>query len=312
MKISDVLGCVGWAVFVLIGSALLPFLGPFLSLLTPLPFLYYSTKLGPYQGLKLAASATLIIAVFAKLSGHPEVVIFCIEFSLLGVCLSALFKKGFGPAQTILFATGFVLSVALGFFLFLAVIKGIRPNEMLMNYLQTQLTASIQAYEEMGISQESAMDFQVYGKVFVDAILKVYPSLMVVGTGLVVWLNVVLAKPLFKKGNLKYPAFSPVDRWQAPDILVWGLIVSGFALFLTSGGIKLLAVNTVIILFFVYLFQGLSIVLFFFNKYKLPAWMRMGIYFLIIIQQLFLAVVALAGLFDQWVDFRKIHRHSES
>ena len=40
--------------------------------------------------------------------------------------------------------------------------------------------------------------------------------------------------------------------------------------------------------------------------------MRMGIYFLIIIQQLFLAVVALAGLFDQWVDFRKIHRHSES
>jgi hypothetical protein len=39
--------------------------------------------------------------------------------------------------------------------------------------------------------------------------------------------------------------------------------------------------------------------------------MRIGIYFLIIIQQLFLAVLALAGLFDQWIDFRKIHRRVE-
>jgi uncharacterized protein YybS (DUF2232 family) len=312
MKISDVLGCVGWAAFVLIGAALVPFFGPFLSLLTPLPFLYYSTKLGLYQGVKLAALTTLAMLLFAKLSGHSEIVLFCIEFSLLGLFLSVMFQKGLNLGQTILYGTGFMLSLAFGFFLFLALSKGIGPTEMMMTYLQTQLGANIQAYEAMGISGENAMELEAYGRLLLDAISKVYPSLMIVGTGLVVWVNVVLAKPLFRKGNLRYPVSPPVDRWQAPDMLVWGVIVSGFALFLASGSIRLLAVNTLIVLVFVYLFQGLSIVLFFLNKYKVPAWMRIGIYFLIVIQQLFLAIMALAGLFDQWVDFRKIHRKTES
>jgi uncharacterized protein YybS (DUF2232 family) len=291
---------------------LVPFFGPFLSLLTPLPFLYYATKLGLYQGVKLAALASLAMLLLTKISDHPEIVIFCIEFSVLGLSLSVLFKKGLSLGQTILFATGFMLSLALGFFLFLGLSKGMGPIEMMMNYLQTQFSANIQAYEAMGISGENARELEAYGKLLLDAISKVYPSLMIVGTGLVVWVNVVLAKPLFNRGNLGYPKFPSVDRWQAPDILVWGVIVSGFALFLVSGSIKLLAVNTLIVLVFVYLFQGLSIVLFFLNKYRVPAWMRVGIYFLMIIQQLFLAIMTLAGLFDQWVDFRKIHKRSES
>jgi uncharacterized protein YybS (DUF2232 family) len=87
--------------------------------------------------------------------------------------------------------------------------------------------------------------------------------------------------------------------------------VSGFALFFLSGGIKLIAINVLIVIMAAYLFHGLSIILFFLNKYKIPSWMRIGIYFLIIVQQLFLAVLALAGLFDQWIDFRKIHRRAE-
>ena len=273
MKISDVLGCVGWAAFVLIASALVPFFGPFFSLLAPLPFLYYSTKLSFYQGVKLAAVATLAIALFAKLSGHPEIILFCVEFSFLGLFLSVLFKKKFSLGQTVLFATGFMLSLAFGFLLFLALSKGMGPIEMMTGYLKAQLSANIHAYEEMGISQQNAMELEAYGKVFVDAISKIYPSLMIVGTGLAVWLNIILAKPLFRKGNLEYPQFSPMDRWQAPEILVWGVIVSGFALFLASGSIRLLAVNVLIVLMFVSLFQGLSIVLFFLNKYKVPTWM---------------------------------------
>jgi uncharacterized protein YybS (DUF2232 family) len=135
---------------------------------------------------------------------------------------------------------------------------------------------------------------------------------MIIGTGFAVWLNVVIAKPLFHMGQLEYPDFDPMDCWQAPEGLVWVVIVSGFALFFLSGGIRLLAINALIILMFVYLFHGLSIVLFFLNKYRVPSWIRIGVYFLIIIQQLFLVLLALAGLFDQWIDFRKIRRRQES
>ena len=37
----------------------------------------------------------------------------------------------------------------------------------------------------------------------------------------------------------------------------------------------------------------------------------MGIYALILFQQIFAIVLALAGLFDQWIDLRRIHPKKE-
>ncbi|MFH1243628.1 MAG: YybS family protein [Pseudomonadota bacterium] len=311
MKLTDLLGCVGGATFFLLASAWIPVFGPFLSLLTPLPFLYYSTKLGLYQGIKLAAAAMLAIGLITRLTGYPQIILFGVEFSLLGLALSELMRRRFSLGQTIFFATAFMLVVGWCFLFFISLSKNVGPFEMISEYLQGHLKETIEAYEETGITKENALELEQYAKVFMDIISKIYPSLMIVGTGFAVWLNVIIARPLFRIGHLEYPGFISMDRWQTPESLVWGVIVSGFALFFSSGGITLIAVNVLIVIMVAYLFHGLSIVLFFLNKYNIPSWMRVGIYFLIIIQQLFLVVLALAGLFDQWIDFRKIHRRAQ-
>ena len=312
MKMTDVLGCVAWAAFFLLASVWIPFVGPFLGLLAPLPFLYYSTKLGFYHGVKLAALSILITGLIAKFAGHTQIILFALEFSLLGLALSELFKRQLSVGQTIFLATSFMLLLGIGFLFFLALSRDMGPGEMILKYLEGHLNLTIKAYEEIGISQDKAIELEAYGKVFMGTISKIYPALMTIGTGFLVWLNVVIAKPLFSIKNIDYPQFTPMDRWQAPDVLVWAVIVSGFALFLASGGIKLVAINALIIMMAVYIFHGLSILLFFLNKHNVSSWIRMGIYFLIVIQQLFLAMLALAGLFDQWIDFRKIHRRNDS
>jgi uncharacterized protein YybS (DUF2232 family) len=121
---------------------------------------------------------------------------------------------------------------------------------------------------------------------------------------------VVISKPLFKLKGLKYPEYGNLDRWQAPDLMVWGVIIAGFALFLKISVIKLLAINALIVMAVIYVYNGLSIVIFLFNKYNVPRWARFGIYALILIQQMSLAILSLMGLFDQWIDFRKIHKKS--
>ena len=98
-----------------------------------------------------------------------------------------------------------------------------------------------------------------------------------------------------------------MDRWSSPEKMVWGLIISGFAFFLPVAGVKLFAINIFIIILVIYVFHGLSILLFFFNKYSLPPWIRAGTYILIILQQFLLIGLCLGGLFDQWLDIRKIH-----
>ena len=312
MKIIDTLGCVGWAAFFLLASTWIPFVGPFFSLLTPLPFIYYSTKLGFQQGVKLAVLAIFIISIVAKLAGQAQFILFGLELGLLGLVLSGLFRWRLNLGQTIFLATVFMVLLGLGVLFFIALSRSMGPLEMILGYLQDHLRAAIEIYKEMGVPEEKALEFEAYGKAFMDTISQIYPSLMIIGIGFSVWLNVVLAKPLFRMGHLEYPDFVPMDRWQAPDVLVWVVIVSGFALFLSSGSIKFLAINTLIIMLAIYVFHGLSIILFFLNKYHVPSLIRVGIYFLVIIQQLFLVGLAFAGLFDQWIDFRKIHRRTDS
>ena len=312
MKTIDVLGCVGGVGFFLVASTWIPIIGPFISLLSPFPLLYYSTKLGLGQAVKLALISTLAVGLFVKILGHPQLVIFVLEFSILGIVLSEILKRKYGIGKTILLGTLCMFFIGFSFLFFIALSKNMGPAEMMLGYLKEHLETSIRTYEEMGASQENIADFKLFGTAFVETVSKIYPSLMIIGTAFIVWLNVILAKLLFRIGKLEYPDFGPMDHWRTVDTLVWGAIAAGFALFLPSESIQLLATNTLIIIMVVYLFQGLAIALFFINKYHAPVWVRVGIYFLIIIQQLFWVVLSLAGLFDQWIDFRKIHKRMES
>ncbi|MFH1082332.1 MAG: YybS family protein [Pseudomonadota bacterium] len=312
MKITDVLGCVCGAACLLLASTLIPFIGPFFSLLTPLPFLYYSARLGLYEGMKLAVVAICAIGVIAYIAGYTHITLLVLEFSIIGIGLSELFRKNLSLGNTIFLATLFMVLLGSGLLFIIGLSRNMGPIEMVLKYLGDHLSATVKTYEDANVGNQNALELKEYARVFMATISQIYPSLIIIGTGFALWLNVVIAKPLFKKRNLEYPDFVPMDRWQAPDNLVWGLIVAGFALFVSSGSIEFLAINTLIVILAIYLFHGLSIIVFFLNKYKVPSWIRLGIYFLIMVQQLFLAVLTFAGLFDQWVDFRKIHRRADS
>ena len=306
------MGCVCSSILLLLASAWIPFIGPFLSLLTPLPFLYYTTKLGLHQGLKIFAITLLIVGLIGKLAGYPQIVFFCLEFALMGLVMSEIFRRRFTFGLTIFWGTSFMLFIGTIFLFLIALSRKTGPMEMILGYFQNNLMENIHAYENIGLDQEKVFQLQEYGKVLTDIIAKVYPALLIIGTGLIVWINVVISRPLFRRGNLEYPDFGPMDRWQAPERMVWGLIASGFALFLTAGGIRLLAINSLMVMGTIYLFQGMSILLFFLNKYRISIWIRSGVYLLIIFQQIFLLALAVGGLFDQWIDFRKINKKSGS
>jgi len=313
MKTTDVLGCVGGAAFLLLASAWIPFIGPFFSLLTPLPFLCYATSLGLREGIKLSALAVFTIGLLANFMGQPQVIIFVIEFSIIGIGLSELFRRELPLGQTLLLATVFMLLLGLGLLFFIGLSKNMGPVEMILAYMAEHINATIRVYKDVNVEGGTdAQALETYAKAFMLIISKIYPSLMIIGTGFALWLNVVIAKPLFRLWKLKYPSFEPMDRWQSPEWLVWGVIISGFALFLSSGSIEFLAINALIVILAIYIFHGLSIVLFFLNKYKVPTWIRVGAYVLIMVQQLFFVVLILAGLFDQWADFRRIHRRADS
>jgi uncharacterized protein YybS (DUF2232 family) len=234
-------------------------------------------KLGLDQGIKVVGITVLFVGLLSALAGTIYLLFSCIEFSLLGLIVSELFRRNVSIGHTVLLATSLMLLIGFVIMTVAGLFQNKTPMEMVLSYLKGT-----------------------------DVLMRIYPALTVLGTGFVVWFNVVVSRPLFRARNLPYPRFAPTDRWAVPEHLIWGVIAAGFSLFLPLPQIRWVAVNVLIVLLAIYFFHGLSILLFFLNKYRVPLWIRLGVYALIVFQQIFVIVIVLAGLFDQWVDFRRI------
>ena len=306
MKPKDIIGCAASVVLLLSIATWIPVIGLFFALFTPLPFLYYATRLGLRDGVKIAIVTFLFVALLAKLASNLQMVISCFESGILGLILSELYRRRFTLGMTIVLGTCSVLIVSV-LLLPLVTSSGIMepPAEINRESHGSQDEEMIQTYKDLGLGENEAIQFQ---KVMEDIILKIYPAMIILGAALSVGLIVLLSRPLFRLKNLPYPDFGPMDQWRAPELMVWGVIVTGFALFLTTGSIKLFAINALIVMAAVYVFHGLSIAQFFLNKFHTPALGRVGVYLLIFVLPYFLVTLAIAGLFDQWADFRKLNQ----
>jgi uncharacterized protein YybS (DUF2232 family) len=308
MIISDIIGCTGAVIFFLLVSVWVPFIGPLFILLIPLPFLYYLSKLGLGQGWKTGLISLLILSLIARLIGYPHLILFCILLGLVGLIISETFKREFTIGMTIFWGTVIMLFTGAVFLFFITLSTGTGAVQLIVGYLQSNVDRAIGLYEKMGLDQQTMIQLKQFGALLNNLIAQIYPALIIIAAGFIIWINVVISKPLFRLRGVKYPDLGRADMWYAPEFMVWGVIAAGFSLFFPAMGIKFIALNSLIVLIVIYVFHGVAITMFFFNKYNIPPWARFGVYFLIMIQQIFLFVLALAGLFDQWIDFRKIHK----
>jgi len=296
----------------LLASVWIPIAGPFFSLLTPLPFLYYSAKLGVSQAVKLTCVSILVTGLIAAITRQSQLIFLCFEFSVLGLILSEIFRRKMSIGTSVLLGTCLLLLMGLLVLAVAGLRKNLGPLEMVYAYLLESLEETARLYTQVGADPEKAGAFQETLKALKEVLALIYPSLMIVGSAFVVWLNVIMSRPLFIKRNLEVPDFGALDRWKSPELMVWGLIAAGFSLFLSFSPLRLVAVNALVIMLAIYFFHGLSVLLFYLNKYRVPPWMRVGVYALIVLQQILVVGVTMAGLFDQWIDLRRIHQKKPS
>ena len=62
-----------------------------------------------------------------------------------------------------------------------------------------------------------------------------------------------------------------------------------------------------LILLMVYFLQGIAVVSYFFEKKRFPRMLRLFLYSLIALQQIILLFIIGLGLFDMWLNFRKLN-----
>ncbi|MCX5835159.1 MAG: YybS family protein [Deltaproteobacteria bacterium] len=288
--------------------ALSPALGLATGFVTPLPIAYFYIRLGRPQGLLYFASSVFIAWFSVQYAGVEGDVSFFVVIGALGILLPEFMRRNWGIEKTVMASVASVLTLALALLLYYSWRLATPAMQLIETHIHESLQYSIKFYAEFGMSSEQIESIKENVPEITKTILGLLPSIVVVSASFFAWINVLMMRFLFQKTQIPCPDYGDLAYWKIPDWLVWFVIASGGMMLLPLPEIKLVGFNGLIIFLFVYLLQGFSIVHFFFKKKSVPRFLRTIFYLFLFVYQTLLLVVAAVGLFDIWIDFRKMNR----
>jgi uncharacterized protein YybS (DUF2232 family) len=307
---KDILSGIAITSFIFVVSMNMPLLGFFSALFIPLPVLFYRSKLDRNTGAIIPIATFIIMMVV--IGGITSDVIFFAELLFIGFVMGELLGINLSVEKTVLYTCGAVFITGIFGLFFYSNTSGTGFSVLVTDYVSKNLDLTIALYKSMGMPEENIRIITDSREQIEYVLARIIPALVAVSTLFVVWTNLIIAKPIFKLKGIFYPDFGNLNQWRAPEYLVWAVIGSGLSLLLPDMAIKMVGVNILMVLMPVYFFQGIAIVTYFFEKKKIPFLLRIFLYTLIALQQLFLLMVIAMGFFDMWMNFRKMNKNSSS
>jgi uncharacterized protein YybS (DUF2232 family) len=285
-------------------SVFIPVVGFIFSMFIPLPIIFYRTKLGRRYG---AVVPLVAIALMGLVFGGLTIdMLFFSGLMLLGFVMSEMLEKPLSVEMTIAATCSIVLGIGLLGILLFSLANNTGLLALVSAYVATNLELSLKLYQGIGIPQETIDTIANSLDRIQYVLVRIMPSLAATSTLFVAWTNLIVARPMMLRRGLAFPDFGRLNHWRAPDPLIWGVIVCGLVMLTPATGIRLLGINGLLVLLTIYFIQGIAIVSFYFEKKGLPRSVRVVLYTMIAFQQLFLLVIICIGLFDMWINFRKI------
>ncbi len=294
----------GSTVLLFVSGAAVPAAGLVLFPLVPQPVLSFGVQHGLPAGIGVSLVALGALLIF----GGGEL---ALAYSIFAMVIALIFGSlGRIRAIEVLVSgiTAAVLAAVTGSLIYLygstaAVLESLRAS------LVNSMSSAVQMQQRMGFPAESVALLKERTPQIADMILQLLPAVAFISVGLMVLFNVILLCRRFPEQRAVWLSSADLKEWKAPEWLVWALIGAGFALFVPGLSFgSSIAANVLLVLGACYFFQGLAIVTFFFHKNNVPRFVRGVVYLFIIFQQVFTLLVVGLGLFDLWVDFRRLRK----
>jgi uncharacterized protein YybS (DUF2232 family) len=285
-----------------LAGTVVPIVGSVITMFAPAPLL------GNAVGLQRAMIRITVVTVLgtglvAAGAGVVGATIYLVTFGAAAIVMCHLLEHRYPFEVIVLSATAVILLAST-----LAALMLTGSPAALTQSLHGQLTAGITRgqsfYKALGVDAAMTQDTQTY---LVDTIMRLSPALATLLGALLVLLNLaVFWRFSGREQRLGYTLFGDLGRWSSPEWLVWLLLVSGFSWFIPLPAVATIALDCFVCVAAVYFCQGLAIMSFYFKQLRMPALARALIYLVIVVQPVLTALVSAAGVFDLWVDFRRL------
>lgn len=292
---------------------LLSFLGGRLSLVayflvisfTPLPVYLVGRRLGDLAALLLALAVCLLIFSLQPGLGIMESLGFG-ELLLMGLMLSTLESRGWSPDRAIILTVVGLTGIGLLFLAGHGYLSGMTPEDIFSQKAR-EITETLSGVLTGGGDLPSGVKIMGVSLEEIKTLIQsLFPALVVTNTGLVAWINVVLARQLLLFFGWREPE-SSLSFWSPPEWLIFMFLAAGFLLLVPVTLVRLVSMNLLVVFGLLYFCQGAAVVTSWFQRFRLPRLLRLIGYPLMFLHPLFFLVITL-GLMDVWLDFRRLHQ----
>jgi len=291
---------------VFLASIFTPEAGILIGIFAPVPVLYYA-KSGRMQGMAVFLLALLVSFVFLSQAGRVSSLPLLFIWGSFGLVMSEMLKKGYAIEKTIFYSGLIVFSMAMVFLLSYSLRLGEDPWSLVEGTISQGIREIVDAYAKAGIASDQADLLKSHAGRISKFVYHISPALAVITTVFLAWVNLMTARIIFGRRGIPFPDFGDLSCWKIPDKMVWFVIAAGAIILIPSDRFMIAGINLLIIFLFVYLFQGLSIIQFFFKKKAVPAFLRGAFYFLLFAQHFLVILVIALGFFDIWIDARRMN-----
>jgi uncharacterized protein YybS (DUF2232 family) len=208
------------------------------------------------------------------------------------------------------------ITLALSWFVFWAVygiIAGTNPYAGLLGMLDKSFGAIMELYRgNAELPADVAYNLeQIIGSI--RAYLpRVLPGLLAGSVILTIWFNQVIANMLATRLWPEKPPWPKYAAWQLPDKLVWLVIAAAVLSLVGRGTVQDSGYCLAIVAALLYFFQGTTIFAHLLDRWRVPQYLRLILYVILAIQSFGLILLAVIGLADTWLDFRKLGRKEDT
>lgn len=292
---------------VFIVAAGVPVLGLFM---VPLPALYYRLKLGRYGALAATLGAAILWVILLKAGGADRFVF--LEQLVLGMGLGECLDRGPSIERAVCVSAFVTVAFGMGMLLCYAHDAGVGVMDFVSTHVTADMTLYKKLYKDMGMSPESLQALSAALDDVRYVVLRTLPGLWAAMALFGAWACLLMARPWLRAGQLMRPGLESLNRWVAPEGLIWGLIGCGILMLVPHGGVRLLGANGLLVVLPAYFFQGIAIISHQFEKKSVPGILRWFLYSLVVLQPYALFFVIGLGIFDMWLDIRRLKQPKET
>ncbi|NLJ27498.1 MAG: DUF2232 domain-containing protein [Deltaproteobacteria bacterium] len=288
---------------------MIPLGGAFFGIFTPLPTLLFYYRWGSPLGYWVPGGAAAAGSLLLSYLGMVPTIPFFLGLLGLGFLLGLGMREHWTVEKTIGSSSLFLFSLG-------AIAAGL---------ISTGIEGGLVLHMEKSLEQTISAVFQQYGAPspekslleqslleFVPTAVRLMPGAAFSSILIVSWLNVLVVMRYCSLHQMPLPPWGKWTLWKAPEILVWGVIAGGFALLLPFEFLRTPAMNVLVVLGTIYLFQGLAVAAFYFERWKLPRVLRAILYGFFLLQMSATLGAIFLGFIDVWIDFRRFARKPSS